>query len=72
MTYVWWHSGYDSLCHAFSPQQASEAYFEAVCTHSVPPEQLVREPQGTLCVSCLIKVGMEMPAEDHRTSTWID
>ncbi|GAA0215625.1 hypothetical protein GCM10010492_11800 [Saccharothrix mutabilis subsp. mutabilis] len=72
MTYVWWHSGYDSLCHAFSPVQASEAYFEAACTHSVPPDKLVRDTQGALCMSCLIKVGSEMPTEDCRASTWRD
>ncbi|MCE6994446.1 hypothetical protein LZG04_06440 [Saccharothrix sp. S26] len=62
--YVWWHSGYDRLCHAFSTRQASAAYFEAACTHSVPPEYVVRERSGTLCVPCLVEVGSTME-EDH-------
>ncbi|CCH28101.1 hypothetical protein BN6_07720 [Saccharothrix espanaensis DSM 44229] len=74
MPYVWWHSGYDSLCHAFPSTQPSEAYFEAACTHSVPPEHLLREPNGPLCVPCLIKVGSELPKEDPTTAgnTWRD
>ncbi|MFI9816245.1 hypothetical protein [Saccharothrix variisporea] len=72
MTYVWWHSGYDSLCHAFSAHQASEAYFEAACTHSVPPEHLVRRQEGTLCVACLIKVGSELPEDTHPAQSWRD
>ncbi|MFE9743501.1 hypothetical protein ACFYOT_01205 [Saccharothrix saharensis] len=64
MTYVWWHSGYDRLCHAFSVRQASAAYFEAACAHSVPPEHVVRSASGTLCVPCLVEVGSAMEV-DH-------
>ncbi|NUT48595.1 MAG: hypothetical protein HOV94_15000 [Saccharothrix sp.] len=65
MPYVWWHSGYDRLCHAFSVDQASEAYFEAVCAHSVPPDLVVRSPSGTFCVSCLVGVGSAL-SDDER------
>ena len=62
--YVWWHSGYDRLCHAFSVRQASEVFFEAVCAHSVPPEHVLRAASGTLCVPCLVEVGSAL--EDDR------
>ncbi|MCC8245396.1 hypothetical protein [Saccharothrix luteola] len=64
MPYVWWHSGYDRLCHAFAVDQASEAYFEAACAHSVPPEHVLRSRTGALCVPCLVEVGSTME-DDH-------
>ncbi|WP_077008175.1 hypothetical protein [Saccharothrix sp. ALI-22-I] len=64
MPYVWWHSGYDRLCHAFPVRQASEVYFEAACAHSVPPDLVVRTPGGALCVPCLVEVGSAMD-DDH-------
>ncbi|MFE2757701.1 hypothetical protein ACFXGA_37435 [Actinosynnema sp. NPDC059335] len=65
MTYVWWHSGYDLLCHAFAVEQVSEAYFEAACAHSVPPELVTRSPGGALCVPCLVEVGSELGEVDR-------
>ncbi|MFD1152194.1 hypothetical protein [Saccharothrix hoggarensis] len=69
MAHVWWHSGYDRLCHAFSVEQTSgehagAAYFEAACAHSVPPELVVRSPAGALCVPCLVEVGSAMEGRD--------
>ena len=63
MPYVWWHSGYDSMCHAFVDVgvEGDRAFYEAVCEHSVPVERLEREQCGHLCVMCLIKVGDALP-----------
>ncbi|SEQ17505.1 hypothetical protein SAMN05216188_102296 [Lentzea xinjiangensis] len=63
MPYVWWQSGYDQQCHAFSRDQAdgSRSFYEAVCEHSVPGDRVSRAQAGALCTNCLIKVGTELP-----------
>jgi hypothetical protein len=60
---VWWHSGYDQLCHAFKAEHAAtgRSFYEAVCEHCVPVERLKREQHGRLCVSCLVEVGLMLP-----------
>ncbi|MBW4719181.1 hypothetical protein [Saccharothrix obliqua] len=57
MPYVWWHSECDSLCHAFSTQQVVVDRYEAACMRYVPPDLLLREATGPLCVPCLLRVG---------------
>jgi hypothetical protein len=62
MPYVCWHSGYDSLCHAFEVEDVEgRTFYEAVCEHSVPVERVEREQCSHLCVVCLIKVGAALP-----------
>ncbi len=64
MPYVWWHSGYDQLCHAFKAEHTAvmdRSFYEAVCEHSVPVERVEREQHGHLCVTCLVKVGATLP-----------
>jgi hypothetical protein len=68
MPYMWWHSGYDRLCHAFAVEQTTDdgrSYYEAACEHSVPLEHVEREQRGELCMVCLIKVGSQL-ADDGR------
>ena len=61
----WLISNRDFQEHAF--HHAADTYLEALCEHSVPPEQIVRAEDTVLsesapkCRDCLIKYGQLLP-----------
>ncbi len=64
----WWRSDYDDQVHAFSGEQASKDYGEALCEHSVPTAKITCSDEGRRCMACLLMVG-DLLAEQHD-ATW--
>jgi hypothetical protein len=65
----WWHSEYDNQVHAFENEQASRAYAEAVCEHSVPTGKITCTDEGRRCMACLLIVG-DMLSQLHGDLAW--
>lgn len=64
--WLWQRSGYDGRVHAFERADGEASFVEAVCSHSVPVDKLVRCYEGMRCVACLLIVGDHL-AEHHRS-----
>lgn len=64
--WLWQRSGYDGRVHAFERAGEVASFVEAVCSHSVPFDKVVRGHEGTRCLACLLIVGDHL-AEHHRS-----
>lgn len=65
----WWRSGYDEQVHAFRGEQASSAFGEALCEHSVPNAKIICTDEGRRCMACLLLLG-ELLAETYGDAMW--
>lgn len=64
--WLWRLSRYDDRVHAFERADDDATFVEAVCSHSVPLDKLVRRHEGARCLACLLIVGDHL-AEHHRS-----
>jgi hypothetical protein len=59
----------DGQTHAFyRPEQTEHlGYVEAICGHTVPPDQLDKTKVGLLCTDCVVALNTVLPDVGHRT-----
>lgn len=65
----WFKSRYDRHVHAFPRKQRSNAHAEAVCTHTIPKDRILRSEDGRKCLACLLIVGDRL-AERQGSVSW--
>lgn len=66
----WLISNRDFQYHAFHHVDEAQGYLQAMCPHSVPPDQIVRPEDTELvapkCPQCLIKFGEHIATQVQK------
>lgn len=65
----WFMSRYDGRAHAFPRKGRAAAHAEAVCTHTIPRDRVLRSEDGRKCLACLLIVGDRL-ADRQGSVSW--